>query len=368
MAMSLLHTDEQEQIRQTAVRALAKAYAADRLRGLLETTGEYDLTFWQACREMGWTALAIPQEYEGIGLGLVELTLVAHAAGRVVAGAPFLFSSYAAAQAILLCEDAALKSEVLPLLATGDAIGTVAFGAAGNPVAVRPGGHLVDGALSGTYRGVLAGMHAGLAVLLASAGDDRVLVLVDLDGPTVRRDVLDTFDNSRGMADLTFTGTPARVLVNAGADHAAWSVLDRAAVVLAAEQVGGAEACLELACNYATTRHAFGQPIGKFQAIKHKLAEIYVANEIARANCLEAAFRHDAGLAGFTPLACAARLSATAAYDMASREGIQVFGAIGATWDSDMHLHLRRARSTAALLGERSIWEDRIVATMENAR
>lgn len=364
--MSILYTEEQQQIQDAARRMLADGYSAERLRNLLEAPGRYDETHWQACREMGWTALAIPEAYDGLGLGLLELALVAEAGGRSLCGSPFLLSSYAAAQAILMAADAATKAEVLPLLASGEKIATIGFGRGNDALAILPPVTWSDGSISGTMPAVLAGAHADLAVVLAADGASPHLVLVELDA-SVGRDILNTYDNSRGVADLSFTSTPARLLGEADAVTTAWAVLERAAVVLAAEQTGGADACLELACAYANTRQAFGQPIGKFQAIKHKLAEIYVATEIARANCLEAALRHDRGLADFTPLAAAARVSACEAYDLAAREGTQVFGGIGATWESDMHLHMRRARSTAGTFGSRFVWQDRLISALESA-
>lgn len=365
--MSFLYTDEQRQIRDGAVRMLAESYSGEVVRGLLESRGHYDASYWRQCREMGWPALAVPEEFDGLGLGLIELTLVAEATGRAVCGAPFLASNYAAAQAILLAGDDVAKADVLPLLASGEKIGTIAFGRGADAVAPQPLAQWQNGQISGMVPAVLAGAHADLAVVLASDGGRPVLALVDLNQDGVERNILATYDNSRGTADLVLGATPARLLGEGEAVATAWRVLDRVAVVTAAEQVGGADVCLELATDYAKTRQAFGQPIGKFQAIKHKLAEMYVANEIARANVLEAALRHDRGLEGFTSLAASARISATEAYDLASREGAQVFGGIGSTWESDMHLHLRRARSTASLWGLRFAWQDRLIAQLEGA-
>jgi len=364
--MSILHSDEQRLIGESARRVCSQMYSGQDLKALLETPGRYDDGFWQACREMGWPALAIPAEYGGLGLGLLEFIIVAEEAGRAVAGAPFLLTSYAAAEAILLAGDEALKSELLPALASGDKIGTLAFAEDTDPVPTDLAATLADGRISGVKQAVVGGAHADIAVVLASRDGVPALGLVDLHDPTVTRDILHTYDNSRGFAHIAFDGTPARVLTALDAADLAWSVLNRVAIGLAAEQAGGADACMELARDYAKTRHAFGQPIGKFQAVKHKIAEMYVANQIAKANCLEAAIAITEGSTRADGLAAAARVSAIKAYDFASREGIQVFGGIGATWASDMHLHLRRARSCAAMLGPRFVWEDRVVAALES--
>lgn len=363
--MSILYTDEQKQIGEGAQRFFSDNYSGAKLKDLLETTGRYDERFWQTCRDMGWTALAVPKQYGGLGLGLIEFSMVAEAAGRAVAGAPFLLTSYAASQAILLAADEALRSEVLPLLASGEKIGTLAFAEGSDPVPTELTVTFVNGRISGVKRAVLGGAHADIAVTLASNDGAAALMLVDLNDEDVTREVLSTYDNSRGVANITFNDAPARLLTDVNATEIAWNVLYLAAIALAAEQTGGADACMEMARDYANTRHAFGQPIGKFQAIKHKISKMYVANQIAKANCLEAAIRFSSGGPNAAPLAAAARISAIKAYDLAAREGIQTFGGIGATWECDMHLHMRRARSCAAALGSRFIWEDRLVAELE---
>jgi len=363
--VSFLYTDEQRQIGESARRRLASSYSAETLKRLLDDPGRCDESYWRVCQEMGWPAMAIPEDYGGLGLGLIEMTIVAEAAGRVACGAPYLLTSYAAAQAILLAGDLSVKAAVVPRLASGEQIGTIAFAEDANPISLRPTLVFDGQTITGTKRGVLGGSRADLAVALAVRDSRLALVLVDLTGQGVSRGFLDTFDNSRNMADLTFTNAAALPLDETDALSTAWSVLDRAAVVLAAEELGGADACMELARDYANTRQAFGQPIGKFQAIKHKIAEMYVANQIARANCLESALRFDRSLPASTPLAAAARISGICAYDFASRESMQTFGGLGVTWESDLHLHLRRARSCASVLGSRFIWEDRLVAALE---
>jgi len=363
--VSILYTDEQKQIGESARRFFSDNYSGVVLKDLLEVPGRYDQGFWPACRDMGWTALAIPPDYGGLGLGLIEFAIVAEEAGRAVAGAPFLLTSYAAAQAILLAGEQSLCAEILPLLASGAKIGTLAFAEGTDPVPLQLTVTLAGERISGVKHAVLGGAHADIAVTLASRDGAPALVLVDLTDQAVRREVLNTYDNSRGFANITFDHAPVRLLTTEDAIGTAWNVLNRVAVGLAAEQTGGADACMEMARDYATTRYAFGQPIGKFQAIKHRIAEMYVANQIAKANCLEAAIGFTHGSPRADPLAAAARISAIRAYDFATREGIQTFGGIGATWESDMHLHLRRARSSAAVLGSRFLWEDRLVAALE---
>ena len=189
----------------------------------------------------------------------------------------------------------------------------------------------------------------------ANRDGEPVLVLCELAG--VQRDVADSFDNSRLYADLVFAGTPATELARGAAARAlALDVLARMAVVTAYEQVGGAEALLYAARDYALTRRAFGQPIGGFQSVKHRIAEMYGLIEIARANCIHAGSRE--GQADFLIAAADARISATDAYDTCARDCVQVHGGIGVTWEAGIHLHMRRTRALANEQGNMLFWED----------
>ena len=191
--------------------------------------------------------------------------------------------------------------------------------------------------------------------MLALSGGEPALVLADL--ADAARQPIATYDPTRGHADLTFDGTPATVIaVGEQAMGIARQTLAHLAVAAAYEQLGGAEALLRDARDYARTRKAFGQPIGAFQAVKHRIAELYGLVELARANCAVAA--ELSGKAGFLAAAATARLSATEAYDTAARDCVQIHGGIGVTWDLGLHLHMRRARSLANELGHALFWED----------
>ncbi|HUQ14018.1 MAG TPA: acyl-CoA dehydrogenase family protein [Novosphingobium sp.] len=360
--MSLLY-DEGQQAIATESRKVADARADKaRLLALLERGGAYDETFWATAREQGWTALALPEDYGGLGLGLVELGLVAQATGAATAGAPFLTPGYGAAIALLEGDDAELKARWLPGIASGETIAAVAFAEGQSPLPERPTARLTAEGLTGEKPGVTGAAHAHIAVVWALADGEPALVLAEIRDE--HRRPIDGFDNSRGLADLAFANAPAQVLVKGKAARAAaHDVLARMAVVTAHEQVGGAEALLHIARDYALTRKAFGQPIGAFQSIKHRIAELYGLVEIARANCIHAASRaHETGSeADFLKAAAAARISATEAYDTAARDTIQVHGGIGVTWETGLHLHMRRARSLAIEQGNLMWWEDLLV-------
>ena len=353
--MSILYDEGQQAIASESRRVVEARSDMARALALLETVGAYDHTFWQTAIEQGWTGLAIPEEFGGLGLSLIELGIVAQACGGAISGAPFLTANDGAAQALLGGDNEALKAEWLPRLASGEVIAAVAFAEGQAPLTSRPVTRLTAAGLAGDKPGVTGAAHARIAVVWALHEGEPTLVLCDL--AEVSHTVIAGFDNSRGYADLTFAATPARVIAQGDrATALAREVLARMAVVTAHEQVGGAEALMTIARDYALTRKAFGQPIGAFQSVKHRIAELYGLVEIARANCIHAASRE--GEPDFIKTAAAARLSATEAYDTAARDCIQIHGGIGVTWETGLHLHMRRARSLAIEQGNMLFWED----------
>ena len=358
--MSILYDEGQQAIATESRRVLDARMDKGRLLSLLEQVGEIDQPFWHTAVEQGWTALATPEEHGGLGLGLTELGLVAQAAGAATSGAPFLTVGYGAAQALL----AAGQTEHLATLASGDKLATVALAEGSDALPVTSAVTYAGGQLTGTKPAVIGGLKADLAVVLANSGGAPVLVLADL--ASVARTAVPSFDNTRLYADLTFADTPATMLAEGEAALAlARDVLARMAVVTAHEQVGGAEVLLQIARDYALTRKAFGQPIGAFQSIKHRIAELYGLIEVARANCIHAAASE--GTPDFLIAAADARISATEAYDTAARDCVQIHGGIGVTWEQGLHLHMRRARSLAIEQGNLLFWEDLLVDQLAGA-
>jgi acyl-CoA dehydrogenase len=352
--MSLLYDEGQKAIAEESRRVLEARVQVEHLLPLLEKQGEYHAAFWDTAKEQGWTALALPEAYGGLDLTLVELGLIAFQAGRTVSGAPFLTSSFGAARAILDYGSETLKNEWLPTLASGDAIGAIAFAEAQEAVPPSPAVTFKDGKLNGTKPAVSAGLNADVAIVLASDGGTPVLVVANLEG--VERRVFNTFDNSRCTADLVFSDTPATLLATG---DKALHILALQSVVTAHEQTGGAEVLMERARDYANTRKAFGQAIGGFQSVKHRIAEMYGLVELARAGALHAATRE--GNSDFIKAAAAARIQATEAYDTAARDCVQVHGGIGVTWEAGLHLHMRRTRTLAIEQGNMLFWEDVLV-------
>jgi hypothetical protein len=213
---------------------------------------------------------------------------------------------------------------------------------------------------------VTDGDVADLAVVLAKENGRPGLFLVDLKGAGVARETLKTLDPTRGVARLTFTGASAQRLGAAGEGMALTEqIMDRAAVLLAFEQVGGADRSLEMAKAYALERYAFGRVIASYQAIKHKLADVYVKNELARSNAYYGAWALNSGAAELPIAASAARVAASEAFWFASKENIQTHGGMGFTWDVDCHLYYRRSRQLSLVAGAPKVWKERLVAHLE---
>lgn len=360
--MPFEYTEDQQFIRDEARKLLTDNYSGDELRKLLDKPGSFDASLWQKCRDMGWTGITVAEGFGGLGLSAIELCVIAEEMGRVCVGMPFLLSSFGVTEALALWGSQAQKDKYLPELAAGELIGTVAL--FGHKGALRPSLTFTNGKVSGEALAVTAGLHAHLVVALVDAAGQPALALLDLNQAGVTRTAFGTFDNARGVANLSFTGVTAELIGTAGEGlDAARTLLARIAVPMAFEQIGGSNRIMEIARDYALERKAFGQPIGKFQAIKHNIASMYSRNEIARGNALNAALALATG-GDVLRHAAAARASAIAAYEFAARETIEVHGAIGATWEMDCHLHYRRARALALELGAASFWKDQLVATL----
>ena len=364
--MSTIYDEDQRAIGEQAERVLQARADKKRLMDLIDRTDTIDTLFWDAAVQQGWPAIGVPQEHGGIGLGLVELGIVAEACGAQTSGAPFLPYGHAAARALLASGEAGLCARWLPVLASGKAVAALAFGEGSEILPTSPSLRFEAGRLNGGKVGVSGGTRADFAVVWASGADGPVLVFAELAG--VERKAIPSFDNARLFADIVFSGTPATLLAQGqAARELALDLLARAGVVLAHEQVGGARAAMLTARDYALERKAFGQPIGAFQSVKHRIAEMYCLIEIARANAVHAAALADRGDPGFFLAAAAARLSATECYDACSRDATQVHGAIGVTWDLGLHLHVRRARSFAQEVGNMYFWEDQIADRLVGA-
>ena len=369
--MNFDFSDEQKQLRDEARKFLAEKCLPKAVRAVLDGKAPYDRELWKGLAGMGFLGVAIPEAYGGAGAGHLELCVIAEEMGRALAPVPFSSTVYLAAEAILIAGDEAQKQKWLPLIAGGSAIGTLAlFEGKGNP---SPGGIKLSASgnlLSGVKRPVPDGAIADFVIVAARTGStgrdsDISLFLVDIKAGGVEAKALTNVDPSRGQAELTFRNCKAEPL---GPANEGWSivsqVLDRAAVLTAFEQVGGADRTLEMGRDYALDRIAFGRPIGSFQAVKHMLADMYVSATLARSNCYYGAWALSTNAPELPEAAAAARISATQAFQHCAKNNIQVHGGMGFTWEFDCHLYYRRANATSLALGSLSYWQDALIDRM----
>jgi alkylation response protein AidB-like acyl-CoA dehydrogenase len=322
---------------------------------------------WQKVVEMGWLGTAIPEEFGGLGLGALELCVLAEEMGRALAPVPFASSVYFFAEGLKLAGTEAQKSTLLPGVASGDIVGCYAASEGpGHPDPTRLAVTFDGQTVSGRKLPVTDGDVATHALVLVREGSGASIVVVDLASEGVTRKSVKTLEPTRSHAELSFDKAPAQRLGDAGQGGLLHeSILDRAAILLAFEQLGGATRCLEMATEYAKERHAFGRPIGGNQAIKHKLADMYVKNEVARSNCYYGAWALSTDAAELPEAAAASRLAASEAFWFASKENIQTHGGMGFTWEVDCHLFYRRAKLLAVQAGAPSIWKEKLVRALE---
>jgi alkylation response protein AidB-like acyl-CoA dehydrogenase len=361
--MNLEFSDEQKFVQQSARDYLAEHSKLEVCRKVLESGQPYAADLWKGVAELGWLGTAIPEEYGGAGLGYLELVLIAQELGRALAPIPFSSSIYLCAEAVLQAGSEEQKKKYLPRLASGELIGTFALAEGAGDFAPSSVRTKFDGAaLTGKKLPVPDGESAGIAVVVAKEGKQTSLAIVNLEGAGVKRRGLAAFDPSRPQARIDFKAAPAERLGPAGAGaEIAKSVLDRAAVLFGYEQVGGAERALELTRNYTMSRFAFGRAIGSFQALKHRMADVFCKIQIALSNGYYAAWALSSGSDELPVAAASVRVSACDAFTLASEELIQMHGGVGYTWEYDCHLFYRRARALAAAIGSPSEWRDTLV-------
>jgi alkylation response protein AidB-like acyl-CoA dehydrogenase len=367
-ALNFDFSDDQKQLRDEARRFLAEKSNMKRVRGVLDDPGRgYDEGLWAEIAAMGWLGAAIPEAQGGLGLGRLELCVLAEELGRALAPVPFSSSLYFFAEALMLAGSPAQQGALLPKVASGEAIGCFALSegpGAPSPAAIES--RFENGLLTGVKIPVTDGDCATHAVVVAREAAGLCLALAALDQTGVQRERLATLDPTRGCAKLSFDAVKAERLGPAGHGwELAEAVLDRAAVLIAFEQVGGAQACLDMAADYAKNRYAFSRPIGSFQAIKHKLADIYVALELARSNAYYGAWALSTDAPELPFAAAVARVAACDAYHLAAKENVQTHGGMGFTWEVDCHLYFRRAKLLAVQAGAPPTWREKLVRRLE---
>jgi alkylation response protein AidB-like acyl-CoA dehydrogenase len=359
--VSLVFTPEQEDLRRTVRAFLADTSSTSHVRRLMDTPEGVDRDVWnRMANQLGLHGLAVPDEHGGAGFGPVEQVIVFEETGRALLCAPYFGTVALATTALLAADDAAAAKDLLPGLADGQTIATLAFtedDGSWDPDATTLRADVSDDAwtLTGAKSFVIDGAVAELFLVIARTDRGLSLFAVDAGAAGLQRTQLETLDLTRKQVRLVLDGTPARLI---GADGAGGEILARtldvAATLLAVEQVGGAQACLDMTVAYAKIRTQFGRKIGSFQAVKHRLADMLVAVESARSAAYHAGWAAAQAPAELPVAAAMAKAVASEAYVFCATETIQLHGGIGFTWEHDAHLYYRRAHSTALLLGDAS--------------
>ncbi len=346
-------SDEQKMLAEQARGLLAERTPYDHLRMLIDSGAEWDEPLWRELGEMGFLGANIPAAFGGLGMSKLDLGVISQELGRVNAGVPFFSSIVLAADTIWLAGSEAQKAEWLPKLASGEVIACFASAEGPGPV-LGPRTVIEAGKLTGTKQPVADAGIAQIAIIQVGDG----LALARLDQPGVTRTKLDSFDQLRSHYRIDFMGADAEPLPVKGILP---TLLDRAAVQAAFEAVGGSEACLQMGCNYVMERQMFGRPLGSYQAIKHKLADVAVAIELAKSNAYFAGWAAEASALDLPAAAAAARLTAIKAFELAARENLQVHGGIGYTFEANCHFYYRRERMLAVIVGNRGYWANRLL-------
>ena len=363
--MNLGVSAEQRELRDSVRRFLADRAPMSRVRELMETPDGTDRQVWQqAGAQLGLPGIAIPEAYGGAGFTFAEQAIVLEELGAALYGGPYLASAVLAATALLAASDEAARRELLPGIASGQTVATLAFtedDGSWDPEAIRLAATRGEGSpdspwmLDGHKSFVLNGHTADLILVVAASGPGLSLFAVDAGTAGLGRRMLPTLDQTRKLARLEFDAVPGRLI---GAPGEAGGVLDRtldvAAIALAAEQLGGAQRVLDMAVGYAKTRHQFGRPIGSFQAIKHRCADLLLEVESLRSAVAYAAAAVAENSAEVPVVAALAKAYASDVYFHVAAENIQIHGGIGFTWEHDAHLYFKRAKSSELFLGDAS--------------
>jgi alkylation response protein AidB-like acyl-CoA dehydrogenase len=359
--MQLVFDTQQEDLRRAVRRFLENEVPPATVRTLMETRDAHDPVIWRRmAEELGLQGLLVPEEHGGSGAGFVELAVVAEEMGRAVLPGPFLSTAVLAVSAVLDAGDDEAAKDLLPGIADGSTIATLAVTESGGrweleatEATAQPSGQ--GWALTGVKDYVPDGALADLLLVVARTEAGLSLFAVDATVAGVTRTARPTLDQTRPLARLELEGAPARLV---GTDGAAGDTvartLHKAAIALAVEQVGGAQAALDMAVVYAKQRVQFGRVIGSFQAVKHKAADVMLKVESARAAAYYGAWAVAAGSDEVPAVASLAKAYCSDAYFAAAAENIQIHGGIGFTWEHDAHLHLKRAEATRLWLGDPS--------------
>ncbi|HET8931478.1 MAG TPA: acyl-CoA dehydrogenase family protein [Acidimicrobiales bacterium] len=357
--MNFAFNDEQEELRRIVRTFLEDKSDEAAVREQMDTTDGFDPAVWtQMAEQLGLQGLVIPEEYGGSGFSFVELIVVLEEMGRALLCAPYFSTVVLAAQTLQHSGDEAAKTAYLPGIASGETRAALAltepngrWDAEGVTATATKSGD--DWTIDGTKSYVIDGHTADLLIVAARTDAGVSLFAVPADATGVERTALSTMDQTRKQAKVEFSATPATLI---GTDGEGWSVIERvldlAAVALAAEQVGGAQRTLDMSVDYAKERIQFGRPIGSFQAIKHKCADMLLEVESAKSAAYYAGWCAAELNDELPSVASLAKAYCSEAYFHCAAENIQIHGGIGFTWEHPAHLYFKRAKSSELLFGD----------------
>ncbi len=357
-------SEEQEMLRQSARNLLEKECPSTLVRRLMEEERGYEPELWKKIAELGWLGLVIPEAYGGSALGYVDLVLVLEEMGRVVLPSPFIWTVMVA-EAINRAGTEAQKKALLPKIAAGELVATIAWmepsglwGADGITAAARQNGSdfVIDGAKLFVNDGHIADCMLVAARTGGRNADGVTLFAIESSRAGVSVTPLTTMDQTRKLSEVKFAGVKATSADVVGEVGNGWktlaAIIDRGKVMLAAEMMGGAQKVLDMTVEYAKVRTQFGRPIGSFQAVQHKCANMMIDVESAKSAVYYAAWAVSNEVAEAPLAAALAKAAASDAFRRVSADGIQVHGGIGFTWEHDMHLYFKRAKSSEFTFGD----------------
>ena len=367
--MNLDFSDDQKFLQNEAKKFLEKEDSVKKSREILESSESFDNDLWQKIIALGWTGIRIPEEYGGLGLGHLELCVIAEELGRHLAPVPYSSSVYLFTEAIIKYGNENLKKEILPKLVSGEVVGTIAvaedFLA---PTIDNIKTKVSDELISGTKIAVPDCSAATHAIIVCKSSKGVDLRLINLACEENLIQLSDNIDGSRGHFSIEMEETPSSLIGDEGNGWLLYeSIISQAAVLFSFEQIGGSQASLDMAVNYANERYAFGKPIGSYQGIKHKLADMYVALTLAKSNSYYAAWALSSESSDLPVAAATARVSATKAYELCSKENIQTHGGNGFTWVYDCHLFYKRSKLLSLNLGSLANWKEKLVSNLEQS-
>ena len=371
--MNFDFSDDQKLLRDQARKFLTDKCDRSTVRTVLEDNSNYySNDLWKSISEMGWTGTAIPEEYGGLGLGMLELCIIAEELGRSLAPTPFSSSIYLFAEFIKLYGNEEQKTKILPLIASGEKIGTFALSETnGTPKPSNISTEENGLKLTGTKSPVSDGQSADYIIVAANSDSNKdpkslSLYIIDKSQEGVEMSELETIDPTRPACTVNLEAANCEML---GEKGNGWNMIEnifnRAAVLFSFEQVGGAQVSLDEAKKYSLERFAFGRPIGSFQSLKHRMADMYVKIELARSNAYYGAWALSTDSAELPVAAAGARVSASDAFNYSSQENIQIHGGVGFTWEYDCHLFYRRSKLLSLNIGSQRQWKENLISNLE---